>query len=113
MQPRPLPVIVIACVYILTGLVGFGYHATEFWSQRPIPSDLVWIESVRLLAAVAGVFLLRGQSWARWLAIAWIAFHVALGAMHSLPQFAIHALFCAAIAYFLLRPEANRYFRAA
>ena len=55
--------------------------------------------------------MLRGCNWARWLALAWIAFHVVLSAFHSLPEFALHAVLCAVFAYFLLRPDAALYFR--
>ena len=55
--------------------------------------------------------MLRCRNSARWLALAWVAFHVIVGALHSVQQFAIHCLFCAVIAWFLFRPEARRYFR--
>ncbi len=56
--------------------------------------------------------MLRGHNWARWLALAWIAFHVVLSAFHALAELAVHSLFCAIMAYFLFRPAANGYFRA-
>ena len=56
-------------------------------------------------------FLLRGHNWARWLALAWIAFHVVLSAFHAIPELVIHAVFCAVFAWVLFRPEAARYFR--
>ena len=108
---RPLAVTIIACVYIAVGTIGFVYHFTEFRARDAFQYDAVWIELVRLLAIIAGAFMLRGHNWARWLALAWIAFHVIIGALHSLPQFAIHCLFCAVIAFFLFRPDAARYFR--
>lgn len=64
------------------------------------------------LAILSGVFLLRHQNWARWLALAWMAFHVALS-FHVLREFIIHCLFCAVIAWILFRPAAARYFRTA
>jgi hypothetical protein len=54
-----------------------------------------------------------GQNWARWLALAWIAFHVVLSALHPIPELIIHAVFCAVFAWLLFRPEAARYFRGA
>ena len=108
---RPLSVIIVACVYILIGAIGFAYHFTEFEASHPFQSGIVWIELLRLLAIVCGVYLLRGQDWARWLALAWIAFHVILSAFHSLPEFAIHSLFCAVIAWCLFRPAVTAYFR--
>ncbi len=110
MTRRPLPVTVIACLLIVTGAVGLVYHLTEF-QAHPFPTDLVWISLVRLLAIVAGVYLLRGRNWARWLALAWIAFHVVVSAFNSWFQVAFHGVLCAAFAYFLFRPSATRYFR--
>ena len=104
---------IIACVYILMGAVGFAYHITEINLSHPLEFDALGVELVRLAAVVAGIFTLRGHDWARWLAIAWIAFHVVVGALHSLPQLAIHAVFCAVICWFLFRPEVSRYFRRA
>ena len=43
------------------------------------------LNSPSSLAIVCGVFLLRGHNWARWLALAWIAFHVVLSAFHAIP----------------------------
>jgi hypothetical protein len=56
--------------------------------------------------------MLRGRNWARWGALAWMAFHVVLSAFHSLVQLAMHSVFFAVIAYFLFRPAAKEYFRA-
>ncbi len=113
MGKRPLSVTIIACVYLAAGAVGFAYHLTDWKGQQPFPWDFVWIELVRLAAVVCGVYLLKGQNWARWLALAWIGSHVVLSAFHTLPELAIHTLFCAIIAYFLFRPTAARYFRLA
>ena len=37
--------------------------------------------------------------------VAWLAFHVVLGAFHSLVQFAVHAVLMAIVCFFLFRPE--------
>jgi hypothetical protein len=112
-KKRPLSVIIISCVYIVTGAMGFAYHFTEFMAPNPFQYDIVGIALVRLTAVVCGVFMLLGHNWARWVAVAWIAFHVIVGALHSLPQFAIHCLFFAVIAWYLFRPEVARFFRGA
>jgi hypothetical protein len=85
----------------------------EFKPQHPFQYDIVWVTLVHLIAIVAGAYMLRGSNWARWLALAWIAFHVVLSAFHSLSEFVIHALLCAVLAYFLFRPRVTQYFRAA
>lgn len=74
------------------------------WQQ-----DAVWIELTEMLAVVAGAFMLRGQNWARWLALVWMAFHVAIS-FPVLRQVAMHGLIFAGIAWVLLLPEAGRYF---
>jgi hypothetical protein len=110
MSKRPLPVIIISLVYIAAGAGGLFLHITESL-KRPFEVDIIWISLVGLSAIVAGVWMLRGSDWARWLALAWMAFHVVLSAFHSVSQVAIHAVFLAVIAYFLFRESAARYFR--
>jgi hypothetical protein len=59
---------------------------------------------------VAGVFLLRGQNWARWLALAWITFHVVIS-YGVLRELVVHGVICVVFAWILFRPAAGRYFR--
>ena len=108
---RPLSVMILGCLYIAVGTIGFVYHFSEIWGRGTFHYDAVLVELVSLLAVVSGVFMLRGENWARWVALAWIAFHVVLSAFHTLQEFAIHCLFCAVIAWLLFRREGSRYFR--
>src|SRR5262249_39079375 len=62
------------------------------------------------LAIVCGVFLLRGSNWARWLLLAWIAFHVVLSAFHNVFELAMHSLLLVVVAYCLFRPRTSAYF---
>lgn len=110
--PRPLSVTILACVYIAVGAGGAVAHAWDFRSSDGFPSDAVWAELTEFLAIVCGAFLLRGRNWARWLAVAWMAFHVVLS-VHALHEFLIHCLFLILIAWLLFRPPAARYFRGA
>lgn len=107
-RPRPISVTIIACLYIIAGTVGFLYHATEFRTQPWLP--IAGLEFVRILALVAGAFILRGANWARWLALAWMAFHVMIGFLNGWPQGAMHAAFLVVITFFLLRRPAAEYF---
>jgi hypothetical protein len=109
---RPLSLTIIGWVYITVGAIGFVYHSTEF-SRQPFQYEIVWIELIRLLAVVSGVYMLRGHNWARWLALAWIGAHVILSAFNSLSQLAIHVVFFAILTFFLTRSTVNRYYRAA
>lgn len=102
-----MPVIVVALLYLAVGIIGFAYHFRSLlaWQQ-----DSVWVEVTELLAVVIGVFLLRGHNWARWLALAWMAFHVVLSAFYSYAQATVHAAFLALIAWALFTPASVRYF---
>jgi hypothetical protein len=104
---RPVNVLILSCLYISMGTIGFAYHFREMMAFQ---QDSVWIELVRLLAILCGAFMLRGRNWARWLALAWMALHVAI----SFPapgQVAFHLLFFVVIAWLLFRPDAMQYFR--
>ena len=104
---RPISVVIVACLYIAVGALGFAFHFRESLAH---PHEGVWIELTELLALLCGIFLLRGHNWARWLAVAWMAFHVVLSVSH-LREFAIHCVLLAVIAWLLFRAEAGRYFR--
>src|SRR5215469_5549179 len=47
---RPWPVIVIASLYLLVGIVGFGFHFPELLARHP---DAFAIEATELLAFVS------------------------------------------------------------
>jgi hypothetical protein len=110
---RPFSLTILGSIYIAVGTVGFISHFEELDARHVFQYDAVWIEVTELLAIVCGAFILRGQNWARWLALAWMAFHVVLSAFDAWWKFAIHCLFCAGIAWLLFRPDATRYFRRA
>jgi hypothetical protein len=110
-KTRPLSLTILAWIYIVVGVIGAIYHGSDFLARNAFHSDIIWIELTECIAILCGVFILRGQNWARWVALAWIAFHVVISAFHALPEFAIHCLFCALIGWFLFRPAAGRYFR--
>lgn len=107
---RPLAVTVISLIYIVVGIVGLVFHLVDFKGQLSLLSEITWISAVRVLAIVAGIFMLRGHNWARWLALAWMAFHVVLGALNSASQLLVHAFLLVVFGYFLLRRSASNYF---
>lgn len=102
----PYSVIVVACLYLAVGIGGFVLHFKEL--RAP---DGIWVEVTESLAIVCGAFLLRAQNWARWLAIAWMAFHVAIS-FGDLGKLAVHSLFLILIVWCLFRADASRYFRS-
>lgn len=89
MPKRPLVLTLFGWFLILAGAVGFAGH---FPIHRAWHADDAWPLGLELILLVAGVFILRRQNWARWLAVAWIAFHVALSFYHSLREVAVHTL---------------------
>jgi uncharacterized membrane protein HdeD (DUF308 family) len=110
MRPRPLILTLFGWFLILGGAVGFVFrfpaHRPPFRSEDFLPDIL------ELILLLAGVFILRGRNWARWLAIAWIAFHVGLSFFHSLREVAVHTLILLAFACILFYPAAQAWFQA-
>lgn len=111
MAKRPVSVTILSCLILLAGAVGLVYHLQEFNLHHRLEKDALWVLVLRLLAILGGVFMLRGRDWARWLTLAWLAFHVGLSFFHSMREVAAHAVLLAVFAYFLLRQPAARYFR--
>src|SRR5258705_12022186 len=105
---RPLPVTILGCLFIAAGLVGLVYH----FQERPLEPGIVLVSLVRLLAVIGGVFLLLGHGWARWLLIAWLAFHVGLRAFYFLSGNLAHLALLVLVGYFFLRPPAFNFFRS-
>lgn len=107
---RPIAVLIVAGIYLLVGVVGFIYHFPELTAGH---RDAIAIELTELVALVCGVFLLLRHNWARWLALAWIVFHVIISFFHPRRELAIHAIFCILIAWALFRPTTTSWFRRA
>lgn len=111
MNKRPVSVTVIAILYLAVGALGFFVHGREILATHGFHWDDFLVELLEIVAFVSGAFLLRGQNWARWLAVAWIAFHVILSAFDPWQKLAVHVVLCALIAWALFCPPAARYFR--
>lgn len=101
----PVHVFLIACLYLAVGIGGFVAH----FSDRHAP-EWLWIEFTECLAIICGVFLLRAHNWARWLASAWMTFHVVVS-FGELRQLAFHSLFLVLIVWCLFRADASRFFK--
>lgn len=110
MRKRPLSITAVGLLFLVTGIVTFGFHLSRSWGRDAMQPDMLLVLSISLLALVAGIFMLAGSNWARWLALAWLAFHVVISALNSWRETAVHALLLALIAWLLLRPEAARWF---
>ena len=111
MNRRPRSITIISWLFIAAGSIGLGYHLSEFSRRSPFDYGLVAISMIRLVAILAGVFMLRGANRARWLLVAWMAGHIVLSAFHSVTELALHTLLFGTVAYCLFRPQSSAYFR--
>jgi len=118
MKKRPLLVTIIGWIFIVVGSVGFVYHTIPLLRGRAVDMgpggtvDTLVISFVRILAIVAGVFLLRGHNWARWLCVAWAAFHVLVSLWHSPFELVMHIVVLLVVVYILFRRTSSEYFKA-
>jgi hypothetical protein len=119
MKKRPLLVTIISWVFIVAGSVGLVYHTMPLVQGRAVDMgrggtiDTLVISFVRMLAIVAGVFMLRGQNWARWLCVAWAAFHVVVSIWHSPFELIMHIVVLLVLVYILFRRASSEYFQGA
>lgn len=106
---RPFAVTAIAWLFIAVAVIAFGAHLHESVANW---HEVIWIALTEFVGLLCGVFLLRGGNWARWLAVAWLAFHVVLS-LYAPRELIFHLLIFAGIAWILFRPESAAYFRSA
>jgi hypothetical protein len=110
MNKCPVTVTVIGWLLVVVGVAGFAYHLYEVNPQHALQGENIWIFVVESVVIVCGVFVLRGHNWARWLALAWIAFHAVFSFFSSFGQGVVHILILLLFAYALFRADANPYF---
>lgn len=113
MPKRPISIIVVSYIYIAAGTLGIAYHLRDLRTIYPVQFDVFGILLLRILAIVAGIYMLGARNWARWLALAWMAFHVTVSFFHSRAELAVHGVLLVVFAYLLLRRTASEYFRPA
>jgi hypothetical protein len=106
---RPFAVVFLGWLFIAVGLFALLYHlltsSLDYW--------MILIALFEIGAIVAGVFLIKGRNWARWLLLLWIAFHVFASALNSLSASVPHLLLLVAVGYFLFTPPDSKYFGSA
>jgi len=110
MKGRPLPVVIVAVLFILAGVIGFFYHLQELLDPTNL-NETVWILLLRILAVVCGVLLLFGVSWARWLAIGWLLYHVVVSALNSTSEMIAHIVFLTLVTVLLFLPASAAWFQ--
>ena len=115
MEQRPRSITIMSWLFIifgsialLSGLLPFGEITV---AQRITELKGHWMVHLsRILQIVAGVFMLRGHNWARWLLALWIAFHIVISALHSTFQLVLHVFIFSIILYFVFRRDSSTYF---
>jgi hypothetical protein len=108
-KPRPAAVTLLALIYVAAGIGGFAAHFGSLRAEGFLGFDSLAVEVTEILAMVAGGFMLRGANWARWLAVAWMGFHVAIS-FPAIGRVAMHSVMLGAFAWILFRGDAGFYF---
>ena len=113
MKTRPLAITILSWFFLIFGSIALLSGLLPFIGadRAQLIAELKthWMVHLsRLVQIAAGLFLLRGHSWARWLLVVWMAFHLVVGAMHGLVMFLIHAVFFAVILILLFNWKVQR-----
>jgi hypothetical protein len=126
MRTRPTSITVVAWILILMGGISListtltidtvmnNPAARELMSKSAIPVHVQYAMTyvVLLVMLVAGVAILKGQNWGRWLYVIGTALGFLIGIMTSpvkeamIPGFVVFVV----VTFFLFRPNANKYF---
>ena len=105
---RPWGIWVVAMLYLGVGL---------FTAEQAVAALLMHREAniasgvLGLVAIVAAAYLPLGANWARWLALGWMGFHVAIS-YRVLSEMLAHLAIFAGIAVLLFLPSSRRFFAA-
>ena len=105
-EKRPRSIIVISLLFILLGTITLIHAVVELINTTERLTDLQkhWMIYLSAAAAiVGGAFLFKGHNWARWLLVAWMAFHIVVGALHGLVPLLTHVVIFSVILFFLFR----------
>ena len=120
-RERPPSVTIIGWLFVCVGCASLANGIWQFAGAPPATGtslagsqhvvDLVIVAFSACVAAVGGVFTLRGQNWARWLTVFWMGAHVLLGLAHSPVKLAVHGAMFAIVLAVVASPRASAYFR--
>ena len=109
---RPITVTLVSGLFIVAGIAGIVYHASE-WKSTGIQQETIWAFAVRVIAIAAGFFTLRGSNFARWTLTTWMVYHVGLSLFHSTAELIVHVFFGILTAFALFNVKANLFFTRA
>jgi len=102
--PRPWPATAVAALYLAGGaavVVGSAWrhaHDRAAGGGGHALADFLAAEISGLVALAAAAFLLRRRGWARWICVAWMAFHVAMSLLHAGHGLVVHSVLLVLIA---------------
>ena len=111
MKSRPLPVLVVAILFLVAGLFGFLSHIKDFFEPDTELYVVLLVQLLRILAIVCGILLLRGNNSGRWLSITWIFAHIIIGALNSTFQLIAHIVILIIVSVLLFFPVSSAYFQ--
>lgn len=110
MNKRPVTVTIMGWLLIAVGVAGSAFHLNEL-KQNAFRAENAWIFVVESVVIICGAFVLRGNNWARWLTLTWMASHVVISFWDSWQKVLAHVVFLVLMTYIFFRPEARAYFR--
>lgn len=99
---------VVAALYMGVGIITAAMSLAGLFAHRAysVESGLAG-----LVAIVASAYMQQGSNWARWLALMWMGFHVAIS--YRVPsEWMAHLAIFAVIAVLLFLPSSRRFFAA-
>jgi hypothetical protein len=114
---RPLAVVILGLLFIITGAAGLlrdwlpilsdgrAHLDAELAAEGTAMLTLIW--SVRALAVAGGVGLIGGRRWARPLLVVWMLFHIGVGGLHSAAMLLTHVVIFALLGWLLFRPSVS------
>lgn len=111
MKKFPIPVLIVAILLIIAGVVGFIYHLHDFADVNQKLYETILVELLRIVAIIAGVLLLRANNIGRWLAIGWALLHVIISAFNSVEQTLMHAIILLIVWILLFLPKSTNFFK--
>src|ERR1043166_8522117 len=115
-KKRPIAVTIVSVLFIIVGVGGMirGVWSVLAGRGGGITGhelmDVSLVEVSSLAALVSGLFIWRGANWARWLCLAWMAFHVVVSMGHESMQLIVHIVWLVVLTVVLFWPSASAYF---
>jgi hypothetical protein len=113
MKKRPIAVTGLGLLMIAAGMGGVAMGFVRARALWPLDEGLIWIVGFGVAALVCGIFMLRGQGWARWLTLVWVGCHIVISFFRDSREVLVHTVIFALVAMLLFRSDVREYFRGA